>query len=473
MSHHSAGDEPVTRGRHRDDERAADDQHPPAESVADPARERPQHDRTERERTDRDTDRDLAEPELVLDVVRDDRREHREREEVARPHVTTSTNCVVSSDRASRPGSFTRRASSSAASHDARSAISCRYCMTWRGRLNPSAPTMRSSRPNSATNCRSSSVPCATCTSASPATRPTRLDLAVVLIRPDERHRRERRRLAASPASSRLRRVHALLGRVGPVLEPHRARRRTAGSASARRRRPRRRRARRGTVSSHTHAVVEREARAVRAIGSRARRRRRRRRHRRRASCRRRAGCVSTRLVAVDALHVRVRAQVDAVVAVHGGDHVAERGPEAAHHRVRQRSRGPSRRGRASRHVAATSAPMKPAPITTTFGPCVEPRAERQRVVERPQREHARRGPGCVREPARRRARRERPGRRTRRASPSSSVDARGRATSSARRAARRAASRASRSSTPCLRSTMSSGSRFPASSSFESGGRS
>ena len=99
------GDEPVARGRHRDDHRAADDQHPPAELVADPARERPQRDRTERERTDCHADRDLAEPELVLDVVRDDRCEHRQPEEVARPHVTTSTNCFVSSDRASRPGS--------------------------------------------------------------------------------------------------------------------------------------------------------------------------------------------------------------------------------------------------------------------------------------------------------------------------------------------------------------------------------
>ena len=51
---------------------------------------------------------------------------------------------------------------------------------------------------------------------------PDGLDLAVVLIRPDERHRRERfTGFAAFVGEQPLGRVHALLGRVGPVLEPH------------------------------------------------------------------------------------------------------------------------------------------------------------------------------------------------------------------------------------------------------------
>ena len=46
-----------------------------------------------------------------------------------------------------------------------------------------------------------------------------RLDLAVVLVRPDERHRRER--APSLTGEQALRGVDALLGRVRPVLEPH------------------------------------------------------------------------------------------------------------------------------------------------------------------------------------------------------------------------------------------------------------
>ena len=48
-----------------------------------------------------------------------------------------------------------------------------------------------------------------------------------------------------------------------------------------------------------------------------------------------------------------------------------------------------------TRHVAATSEPMNPAPTTTTRGPAVERGAERERVVERAQHEDARRGRAC------------------------------------------------------------------------------
>ena len=113
------------------------------------------------------------------------------------------------------------------------------------------------------------------------------------------------------------------------------------------------------------------------------------------------------------------------------------------------------------RHVAATSAPMKPAPITTTGGPRSSWRAERERVVERAQREHAlevragsaggaRAEPVAIDSPSNvddARRRRARPAR-------SASVEREWRARPS--RQSR------SRSSTPCLRSTMSSGSGSP-----------
>ena len=51
-------------------QRAADDEHAPADPVADPARVRAQRDRADRERADRDADRDAARAERVLDVVR-------------------------------------------------------------------------------------------------------------------------------------------------------------------------------------------------------------------------------------------------------------------------------------------------------------------------------------------------------------------------------------------------------------------
>ena len=133
----------------------------------------------------------------------------------------------------------------------ARSAMSLRYCITWRGRLKPSAPTMRPPRPNS-----DDELPLRVRAVRDVHVGVGRhdadgLDLAVVLVGPHERHRRERRRVVVAREQP-ARRVHTLLGRVGPVLEPHQLRRRTAGWASARRRRPRRCPARPRHVSSHT-----------------------------------------------------------------------------------------------------------------------------------------------------------------------------------------------------------------------------
>ena len=68
---------------------------------------------------------------------------------------------------------------------------------------------------------------------------------------------------------------------------------------------------------------------------------------------------------------------------------LAHLGAEAAH----QRRRGAFQDGDASNRVwaavAATSRPMKPAPITTTRGPIGEAATQRERVVERAQHRHA------------------------------------------------------------------------------------
>src|SRR5262249_56962928 len=121
------------------------------------------------DRADGDTDRGVAPGELVGDVVRQHWREHRQREEIAK---------TARDDQEEPRGEELvllayEFASFNASSHDARSAISLRYCMTLRGRLKPSAPLILPSLPNSATNCRSSIVPWAMCTSASADTTPT------------------------------------------------------------------------------------------------------------------------------------------------------------------------------------------------------------------------------------------------------------------------------------------------------------
>ena len=204
--------------------------------------------------------------------------------------------------------------------------------MTWRGRLNPSAPMMRSSRPNSATNCRSSSVPCATCTCASPATMPT-----VWILRSywsDQTNGTGANGSPCSPASKRLAawtpcsvafvqcssRItwpsNSGLGQraTSPAAT-------TPGAAST------------GRVADD--AVVEREPAAFEpaGLGDDADTDDDEIRVERRAVAE--ADALDA-AVAVDALHVRVGAQVDAVVAVHRRDDVAERGTEPAHHRVRK-----------------------------------------------------------------------------------------------------------------------------------------
>ena len=124
--------------------------------------------------------------------------------------------------------------------------------MTSRGRLNPSAPTRRPVAPEERDE---AALVERAVRRPRPRRRPGR-------ARRTGSSRRTGRTTRTAPARTARRvgvageqapgRVHALLGRVRPVLEAHRPRRRTAGSASGRRRRPRRRRARRGSVSSHT-----------------------------------------------------------------------------------------------------------------------------------------------------------------------------------------------------------------------------
>ena len=121
------------------------------------------------------------------------------------------------------------------------------------------------------------------------------------------------------------------------------------------------------------------------------------------------------------------------------------------------------------RHVAATSAPMKPAPITTTRGLRVEAGAQVERVVERAQHEDAVEV-GRVRQRARRGAGREHEPSNGSDSSPSQGQEPSGgieRGGPHARGGARRRARRRRASQRQVW------GSHSPASSSFDSGGRS
>src|SRR5207253_8984552 len=122
------------------------------DSIADASGVGPQRDRAHRERADGDADRDAAGVERVLHVVWEHRSQHREREEIAEPRGDDDEEARREQPR--RRGSWLGHwlASCKASSHDPRSAIIRRYCITKRGRLKPSAPTSRPRRPNNATN---------------------------------------------------------------------------------------------------------------------------------------------------------------------------------------------------------------------------------------------------------------------------------------------------------------------------------
>ena len=249
--------------------------------------------------------------------------------------------------------------------------------------------------------------------------------------------------------------MHALLGRVRPVLEPHQlaveqrvgpagdvARRDDAGRGEAR-------------LVAHD-AVVERRAPTTRASRSRARHRR---------------PTTTTSASTVEPSASRTRSTRPSPSIASTCTPVRRSTPwSRCMSAITAPSSGPSPRtigwGNASstvtssprpRHVAATSAPMKPAPITTTRGEPRRARArERERVVERPQHEHAVEV-GLVREPPRRRAGREHHPVERDPAPVRASVTSR--APTSSALAGEPSRQSTSRSSTPCLRRTMSSGS--------------
>ena len=236
--------------------------------------------------------------------------------------------------------------------------------MTSRGRFMPSTPRSRPPRPYSARNDRSSIEPLTTSTSSSACGPAEELDAAVVLVAPEERHRRVRPRPARRvprPAGC-VAASGALLGGVRPVLDPHLlveqlvrparhvARRVHAGRPAF-------------SVGVAHDAVAELEPAAGEPVG-RPVRHRCRRRSRRPARC---SPSPSRHPSRVDRRR-RVMPQriVDAVVGV---DRPRIAAPISA---PRPRINGagapsstvtalPSRRA-----VAATSSPMKPAPITTT-----------------------------------------------------------------------------------------------------------
>ena len=302
-----------------------------------------------------------------------------------------STDVIVRARHGAPPRSLLRvaRACSSASSKDAPSASIARYCITRRGRLNPSAPTRRPSRPNSATKRRSSSD----------AVR--HHDLVVALDR--------RRRSGSSRRTGRTTRTApgANGSRVGVADEERAARRATPCSVafvqcSSRIDSPSEQRvgpagdvaggddAGRGETGlvAH-HAVVEREARCLRASRS--------------------PGATPTPTTTTSASSASPsarRTRSTRSVALEPLDRHAEcggrrRGRGAARRTPRRSPRpspAPSARGRASstvtssprpRQVAATSEPMKPAPITTTRGRASSRSRMRQASVERAQHEDA------------------------------------------------------------------------------------
>ncbi len=217
------------------------------------------------------------------------------------------------------------------------------------------------------------------------------LDLAVVLIRPHERHRRERRRFRVGGEQQALRDVDALLGRIRPVLEPHElaVEQRVGPPRDVARGDD----ARRGEPGGVAHdAVVEGEAGAFEPA--------------------RFGGDADTddddigldggvvgeadaldAAVALDAVDLHVRAQIDAVVAVHGRDHVAQRGTEASHHRVRQCLQD----GHVEAPTPACRCDLGADEAGTDHDDLwarVELSPQRQRVVEGPEREDVRRDSG-------------------------------------------------------------------------------
>ena len=113
------------------------------------------------------------------------------------------------------------RACSSAASNDARSSIIRRYCISFAGIEKPEradeTPGASEHRDEPALVERAVHdghvVVAAEVADA--------LDLAVVLVGPHERHRRERLGRGAVAVEQAARRRDSLLGRVRPVLEPH------------------------------------------------------------------------------------------------------------------------------------------------------------------------------------------------------------------------------------------------------------
>src|SRR5215218_3188366 len=175
----------VERRRDGNDERAADDEDPPPEPITDASRVGPEEDRTDEQRAHRHAHAHVAAGERALHVLGDDRDQHPDGHEVAEAGRDDEQKARRQQAFTGGHGGHRRRARSNgangyppaacarASSHEARSAIIRRYCITIRGLVKPSAPTSRPPRPNSATNRSSSSEPSASATSSSPRMEPT------------------------------------------------------------------------------------------------------------------------------------------------------------------------------------------------------------------------------------------------------------------------------------------------------------
>ena len=271
------------------------------------------------------------------------------------------------------------------------SAIRIRACMTWRGRLTPSTAVHRSPPPEQRRRTGAPRRPPSTMTSSSLAAgRP-----AIWILRSywsDQNHGTgaNGRARPPSPGEQARGRGLALLDRVLPVLDPHELAEARVGPAGDVARGDDARRGQAGLVAHH--AVVEVEARALEPVGVRARRR-----------------CPTTTTSASIDRAVGHADAGDAPAAVVDEPSTptprrtstpwsrcrsATKSPIVAReHPAERHGRGLDHRhveARGSRQVAATSAPMNPAPMTTTRRrPGVQIGPERQAVVQVAQHVHA------------------------------------------------------------------------------------
>ncbi len=286
--------------------------------------------------------------------------------------VSPRTGSVVGGPIDARSGATFRRTGPAQLASRATRPSSSATCMTWRGRLTPSTPVQRSPRRKSATNRRSSTVPSTISMSSVPDGRPASCSLRSYWS--DQNHGIGRNasvragivgRRPGQLGEQTTRGMLAHLDRVLPLLDAHDLVETGVGPAGDVTRRDDAGRCQAGLVAAH--AVVEGQPRPLEPAGVRARHRRRRPRPRPAPRCRRRApgpSCRRRRSSPLTPTPRRTstpssRCSWVTKSPMRPGS-TRPRGTSAASIIVTSSPR--------PRQVAATSAPMKPAPMTATRG---------------------------------------------------------------------------------------------------------